>query len=122
MPFRTLHELGYNDREVTLIDTQRARLEEATHQKGADIILVPHPSDDVNDPLRFPQWKKWAAFLNVLVFGFMINAWIGGLFPAFYTLSQEFGIDLATTAGLLTWCILTAGLAVRSPLFFSRQN
>lgn len=112
MRFYTLRELGHKEDDVTLIDTDRARLEEARHHKGADIILVPHPSHDVNDPLRLPQWKKWAAFLNVLVFGFMINAWIGGLFPAFYTLSQEFDIDLANTAGLLTWCILTASLAV----------
>lgn len=114
MRFYTLHELGHVENEVTLIDTERAQPTDTAHKKGADIILVPHPSTDVNDPLRLPPWKKWAAFLNVLVFGFMINAWIGGLFPAFYTLSQQFGIDLATTAGLLTWCILTASLAVSS--------
>ena len=111
MKFHTLHELGHTVREVTLIDMERTGNPHAVH-KGADIILVPHPSDDVNDPLRLPQWKKWIAFVNVLVFGFMINAWIGGLFPAFYTLSQDFDIDLATTAGLLTWCVFTAGLAV----------
>lgn len=26
--------------------------------KNAHIILVPQPSDDPNDPLNWPQWKK----------------------------------------------------------------
>jgi hypothetical protein len=117
MRLHTLRELGHEESEVTLIDAERSRLEEAEHHHhtGADIILLPQPSNDVNDPLRFPQWKKWAVFLNVLVFAFMTNAWVGGLFPAFYNLSRDFGIDLASTAGLLTWCILTASLSVGSP-------
>jgi len=118
MRLHTLRELGHEQREVTLIDAEVSRIEEAEHHNhtGADIILVPRPSNDVNDPLRFPQWKKWAAFLNVLVFGFMTNAWVGGLFPAFYNLSLDFGINLASTSGLLTWCVLTASLSVGDPL------
>ena len=35
-------------------------LDQLKHAKGknAHIVLVPQPSDDPNDPLNWPQWKK----------------------------------------------------------------
>ena len=34
------------------------------HAKGKDshIVLVPQPSDDPNDPLNWPKWKKHMVF------------------------------------------------------------
>lgn len=58
MKFRTLHELGHTEREVTLIDNEATSGEHNPHLSGTEIVLVPHPSDDVNDPLRLPQWRK----------------------------------------------------------------
>ncbi|KAJ9606384.1 hypothetical protein H2200_009345 [Cladophialophora chaetospira] len=110
MKFRTLHELGHEEREVTIIDNPDTLGEHNPHLKGTDIVLVPRPSNDVNDPLRLPQWKKWAAFLNVCLLTFMTCFWLGGLAPAFYILSQEFNVSMASASNLLIWPVLSAGL------------
>lgn len=125
MKLRTLHELGHDEREVTLIDTDEHTAELNIHLENTDIALVPRPSNDPNDPLRFPQWKKWAAFANVCVLTFMTTAWIGGLSPAFYLLTQQLNISPGKAGGLLIWPILSAGLCVRrtnrTPQVFSRD-
>ena len=107
MKFRTLQELGHDTRAVTLIDTASPQA-----QHGADIILVPHPTNDVNDPLRFPQWKKWTLFTNMLLLTFMCQFWLGGLAPAFLILSEEFHVSVSASTGLLIWPLLAAGLCV----------
>lgn len=112
MKFRTLHELGHTEREVTLIDNEATSGEHNPHLSGTEIVLVPHPSDDVNDPLRLPQWRKWAAFLNICLLTFMTCFWLGGLAPAFYPLSIEFNVNTADASGLLVWPVLSAGLSV----------
>lgn len=119
MKFRTLHELGHDEKTITLIDDlsrQGSSSQPNGRGSGRDIILIPHPTNDINDPLRFPAWKKWAIFTNVLVLTFMCNAWLGGLAPAFYLLTQEFNISVAASTNLLIWPLLAAGLCV------SRQN
>jgi hypothetical protein len=112
MKFIALCELGHPEREVTLIDNSETQSEHRPHLKGTDIILVPHPSSDVNDPLRLPQWQKWAAFMNVCLLTFMTCFWLGGLSPAFYLLSQEFNVSMASASNLLIWPVLSAGLCV----------
>ena len=113
MIFRTLHEVGHDERAVQLIDTtDTTQLAHSPHLRGTDIVLVPRPSDSVNDPLRWPQWKKYLAFLNVCLLTFMTTAWVGGLSTAFYVLSLEFNKDLSATTGLLIWPVLAAGLCV----------
>ena len=114
MRFHTLHELGHDEREVTLIENPQTQAEHNPHLRGTDIVLVPCPSKDVNDPLRLPKWKKWAAFVNICVLTFMTNAWIGGLAPAFFLLSQEFSLTVSEATNLLIWPVLTAGLCVSS--------
>jgi len=75
-------------------------------------VLVPRPSDDVNDPLRWPTWKKYFAFLNVCLFAFMTTFFIGGFSPALYYLGLEFHKDLSTTTGLILWALLVSGIGV----------
>ncbi|OQV06976.1 hypothetical protein CLAIMM_11472 [Cladophialophora immunda] len=111
MRFRTLRELGHEPSEVTLIDTPATEELHQPHLRGTDIILVPAPSNDVNDPLRFPAWKKWAIFANMWMLTFMVNFWLGGLAPGFYLLTLEFNIDASQATGLLSWCFVAAGVA-----------
>jgi len=74
-------------------------------------VLIPHPSpNDPNDPLRWPTWKKHLAFSAVCSFTFLTNYAIGGLSPAFYPLSIEFGTTITETSDLLLWPILILGL------------
>lgn len=75
------------------------------------LVLLPHPSPiDPNDPLRWPAWKKHAAFACVCAFTFLTNFAIGGLAPAFYPLSLEFHKSLTETSDLLLWPILVLGI------------
>jgi hypothetical protein len=79
------------------------------------VVLIPQPSEDVNDPLRWPTWKKYFAFLNVCLFAFMTTGFISGFSPGLYLLSVEFKRDVSTTTGLILWPLLTSGLGVRIP-------
>jgi hypothetical protein len=126
MHFRTLAELGHSDRPVQLIDSKPVSapecclltLLEASQSHGtihlvrSDVILVPQPSTDVNDPLRWPNWKKICVFLNICVFTAMVTGYVSGFSPALYLLGIEFKTDLQQTSGLVTWPLLTAGLGV----------
>ena len=78
-------------------------------------MLVPQPSEDPNDPLLIPQWRKNVAFVLLCNFAFLVNFAIGGLAPAFLDLSVEFDKGIADIALLLTYCILCLGLGVKFP-------
>jgi hypothetical protein len=82
------------------------------------VVLVPQPSEDVNDPLRWPTWKKYFAFLNVCLLAFMTTGFISGFSPGLYLLSVEFKRDVSTTTGLILWPLLTSGLGVRATFPF----
>ncbi|KLO13097.1 MFS general substrate transporter [Schizopora paradoxa] len=54
------------------------------HAKGknAHIVLVPQPSDDPNDPLNWPKWKKHMIMLTQSVYGTTICGALGPLVSA----------------------------------------
>lgn len=82
------------------------------HAEDGAVILHPKPNpNDVNDPLRWPKWKKYTCFTSVCVFTFLTNYGIGGLAPAFYPLSIQFNKTQTETSALLLWPILVLGLA-----------
>ncbi|KAL1895032.1 hypothetical protein Sste5346_005452 [Sporothrix stenoceras] len=107
MVFRTLHDLDSTAGTVRLVEAGSAQ---AVHMAGTDIVLVPQPSTDPNDPLRLPQWQKNLAFGILCSFVFLVNFATGGLAPAFFDLSIEFDMSISDTAGLLTYCVLGIGL------------
>jgi hypothetical protein len=73
-------------------------------------MLVPQPSDDVNDPLNWPKWKKVAAFIPIVCFA--------GPGTAIVLIMKAFHIDLEETVnGIIGYTILTLGLGVISPDF-----
>lgn len=83
------------------------------HSKSDEARLILHPTPtphDPNDPLRWPRWKKHVCFGAVCTFTFMTNYAIGGLSPAFYVLSQEFGKTQSETTALLSWPVLVLGV------------
>src|SRR5271155_333033 len=79
---------------------------------GTNLVLVPPSSTDVNNPLRWPTWKKYFAFFNVCFFASMKTGFIGGFSPALCTLSLKFNKDLSTSAGLIQWALLISGIGV----------
>jgi hypothetical protein len=58
---------------VRLIDTDGAKLAKHADGKGQhDIILVPHPSEDPEDPLNWSRKRKLLATSCVLMYTIMI--------------------------------------------------
>jgi hypothetical protein len=77
--------------------------------------LIPQPSDDINDPLNWPTWKKGLAFAPILVFTTLGNWAIAGLGVAIVVLMNEFNKDLQTTAqGLNGYPVLVLGAGVKT--------
>jgi hypothetical protein len=62
-----------------LLNDEAAHSEELTHGlkhgtgKDAHIVLSPQPSEDPNDPLNWPMWKK-DMIIAILCLGTMLNA------------------------------------------------
>ncbi|SPQ18396.1 78977645-7e35-44a7-bb3f-ea4bbb5d8841 [Thermothielavioides terrestris] len=111
MRLHTLHELDKTEGTVQLRRASSSPTGPAGETSStASLVLFPTPSaTDPNDPLRWPRWKKHTAFLSVCAFTFLTNYGIGGLAPAFYPLSLEFGRTASQTSALLLWPILVLG-------------
>lgn len=60
-------------------DNNAANLKHGTG-KDAHIVLSPQPSNDPNDPLNWPRWKK-EMIIAVLAFGGMLNAGTNVVLP-----------------------------------------
>jgi hypothetical protein len=89
-------------------------------KKNSGIVLFPQPSDDVNDPLNWPKWKKAAAFLSVVFYAFLGSWVLGGITLGIPGMIQDLKIDLnRAITGLTSWVVLTLGVAVMHLLVFS---
>ncbi|KAK4942089.1 hypothetical protein LTR10_018125 [Elasticomyces elasticus] len=111
MRFRSFAELGQGEGTVQLIENlDAANVVHNLHLRGTDVVLVPQPSNDINDPLRWPKWKKHVAFLNVAFFAFMVTGYVGGFAPALYLLGIEFQKSQTETINLILWPLLLSGL------------
>jgi hypothetical protein len=83
------------------------------HKKNSDIALVPQPSDNINDPLNWPKWKKIAAFIPIVTFAAVTNWAVAGPGTAIVIIMEEYGLELNQTVnGVINWVVLTLGLAV----------
>jgi len=122
--FRSLKELDETKGTVSLVDrilfvfyfTEKVGADRHKHKRGTDIILVPQPSDDINDPLNRPAWKRALAFSVICIFTFLVSWTLGGLGTALVQISEDLKADLeATVHGTVSWVSLTIGLGVNSP-------
>ncbi|KAH9862799.1 hypothetical protein J1614_010892, partial [Plenodomus biglobosus] len=84
-----LSELGRTDLEIAASGIDRGLLK---HDASGTIVLVPQPSDSVDDPYNWSRWKK-EMFTVVIGYG---CGCVGGplLTPAFVPLAEEFGVSL----------------------------
>ncbi|KAK4555268.1 hypothetical protein LTR86_007564 [Recurvomyces mirabilis] len=93
------------------LDNTEGTVQLHDESNGGRLILHPTPNpNDPNDPLRWPRWKKHTCFTAVCAFTFLTNYAIGGLSPAFYELSIQFGKTQTETTALLLWPILVLGV------------
>ncbi|CAM1501265.1 Fc.00g104270.m01.CDS01 [Cosmosporella sp. VM-42] len=121
MPFKTLKELDPTEGTVLLFSaTARAQ-----HVAGNDTILVPQPSDDPNDPLRWPKWRKHMAFGAVCMFACFNNISGTVLSDSFFTISVDLGVSIDKASGLISWVILILGLGnffwVPTAIYFGKR-
>lgn len=80
-------------------------------------MLIPQPSDDVNDPLNWPTWKKGLAFAPLLVFTSLGNWVLAGFAVAIPALIKEFKHDLQGTAQAVNgFPVLVLGVGVYHPI------
>jgi MFS family permease len=89
-------------------------------KKQDDIVLIPQPSDDVNDPLNWSRWKKIGAFSPLIIFAFLGNWVTAGLGVALLILVNDFQVSLNAAAdGFIAYCVLGLGVGVLLPQSFS---
>lgn len=91
-----------------------------------EIVLVPQPTDDPNDPLRWSKNRKMVSMVTALVWCFFIGAMISGLSPAYILIEEDTGIsvaDLSTGNGLM-YLMMGWGTVVtqRLALTFGRRS
>ncbi|KAF8588854.1 MFS general substrate transporter [Ramaria rubella] len=88
--------------------------------KYSDIILVPQPSDDPNDPLNWPRWKKHTTYFT-LVYGTVLCGALGPLVSAdLVGLALEFNVSLqAMSRALGTALVATLAIATMVWSMFS---
>lgn len=85
------------------------------HKKGSDIVLIPQPLNDLNDPLNWPAWKKSVAFISIGVFSFVGGWTVGGIASGIVLLLNEFNNGLNDTVdGAIEWAVLMLGVGVIS--------
>jgi hypothetical protein len=117
---RSYNELDVTGGTVVLVDGISHRiftLIRATHtlkkKINSDIVLIPQPSDDPNDPLKWPAWKKTVAAVWAMFFSGMGGWIIGGVGSGIPLLINDFGKDLNTTVnGAINWSVLALGAGV----------
>ncbi|ETN42062.1 uncharacterized protein HMPREF1541_04001 [Cyphellophora europaea CBS 101466] len=82
------------------------------HGKGrnAHIVLSPQPSEDPNDPLNWPQWKK-EVIIAILCLGAMLYAGTNGPFlnASYFEMSQQLNTSITTVVMASGYNLLAAG-------------
>ena len=120
--FKTLQDIDEKEGTVKLVDSivlmvvdflNSLDARNYKYHKNSDIALVPPPSNDVNDPLNWPKWKKSAAFISICFFTFL-GSWImGGIALGIPGIMTEFGVDLnKAVTGVVSWTVFTVGIGV----------
>ncbi|GAA6005473.1 hypothetical protein JCM10207_002993 [Rhodosporidiobolus poonsookiae] len=82
-------------------EDELARLKKGTG-RFSHVVLVPQPSDDPNDPLNWPRWRKEVSFWIYMLVAALVGAVGPLLAPGYLVLAEEWGIsvnDVAATNG-----------------------
>ena len=110
---------------VQLIDTEG--ILHVEHGEGhKEIVLVPQPTNDPNDPLKWSKNRKMISMATAMAWCFFIGALISGLSPAYILIEEDTGIsvaDLSTGNGLM-YLMMGWGtvLTQRIALTFGRRS
>lgn len=87
---------------VQLIDAEGTL--NVKHGRHKEIVLVPQPTNDPDDPLRWSHPRKILNVTTAMAWCFLIAGLISGLSPAYLLIEEETGIsvsDLSTGNGIM---------------------
>jgi len=101
---------------TVILDDHTAHAEQVTHGlkrgtgRNAHIVLNPQPSDNPNDPLNWPLFKK-EVIIAILTLGGMLNAATNGplLNASFFPISQQLGMPISQVVLVSGYNLLAAG-------------
>ncbi|KAK5039358.1 hypothetical protein LTR13_003615 [Exophiala sideris] len=89
---------------------------------NAHIVLSPQPSEDPNDPLNWPLWKK-EVITAILCLGAMLNAGTNGplLNASYFEIAEQINTPLTKTVLVSGYNLLAAGCSGPFVCAFSRK-
>ncbi|KAF2027514.1 MFS transporter-like protein [Setomelanomma holmii] len=78
--------------------------------KDADIILIPQPSEDPNDPLNWSTTKKWV-IMSIVAYGSVLYAAVLAplLSPALVVIAMDFKKDISDITVISGYMLLVTG-------------
>ncbi|KAL5116025.1 hypothetical protein ACEQ8H_006036 [Pleosporales sp. CAS-2024a] len=78
--------------------------------KDADIILIPQPSDDANDPLNWSRTKKWT-IMSIVAYGSVLYAAVLSplLSPALVVIAKDFDKKVSDITVISGYMLLVTG-------------
>ena len=86
------------------------RLELLKTGHDAQIILLPRPTFDPNDPLNWPRWRKYLNFGLACFYALMVFAQFDASSPTWGPMGTELNFSTSTLTD--TWAIGCATLAI----------
>ncbi|RVX71035.1 hypothetical protein B0A52_03400 [Exophiala mesophila] len=110
---QTLHEGGLHEKPEThihgIVDAAHLYQEDSEGRVLARLLL-PRPTDDPNDPLTWPLWRKHLVNFTVSLFVFLSNYITNSISPVLIPIATDFDITLTQASYLLTLNLLFLGL------------
>ncbi|KAI7978386.1 hypothetical protein EIK77_009231 [Talaromyces pinophilus] len=90
----------------------------------ADIILLPNPSDDLNDPLRWSAWRKRYHLVLLVMYSTLMTALGNWEAPIYINIQEALGttITLMNVGSALTLLMLGVGNVFLTPLSHSEYQ
>ncbi|CAA7268050.1 unnamed protein product [Cyclocybe aegerita] len=77
--------------------------------RSTRVVLVPQPSDDPNDPLNWPRWKKEACFWTLVLLATLDGALGPMVGPGYVLLAEQFGVSVDEVASSFGTMLLGLG-------------
>ncbi|GAA5824385.1 hypothetical protein JCM11251_000400 [Rhodosporidiobolus azoricus] len=96
--------------QTTLREDVSAYGLEKVYERHGRIDLVPLPSDDPQDPLNWPSWKKHAVLLQVAFAAMQGPFSAAATIPAFEQFVEEWGISITTASYTVSLVIIFLGV------------
>lgn len=87
------------------------------HNGKSDIVLIPQPSENSNDPLLWSKWKKEFQFLLLWYWSFLTAVatnWNGPVWSIWVEIFNT-SYDVLNNTSALCWCFLGVGCVLLQP-------